>query len=53
MKTVLLHYVVMEKYEIPDNIAKKTYDQVERYIYEKHLEPYNTGTRDYEIVEIY
>ena len=52
MKTILTHYVMMEKYEVPNHIAKRSYDTIEEYIFTKDLKPIDSDSRDWEIVDV-
>ena len=52
MKTVLTHFVQKDKYEVPDDIAEKDYDEIEQYIVDNELEPVSGDTRDWEIVDV-
>lgn len=52
MKTILTHYVVMERYLVPDNIADLEKHEIEKYIQDKELLPYCTDSRDFEVVDI-
>ncbi len=51
MKLVLTHYVVMEKYVVPDEVAEKGNDAIEQYIYENDLRPIKEDGRDWEVVD--
>jgi len=52
MKTVFIHFVQMEKYSIPDEIAEKGNQAIEDYIYQQELEPIKIDCRDWEVVDI-
>ena len=52
MKTVLCHFVQMDRYEVPDNIAEKGDTAIEEFIFNKNLKPVSSDTRDWEIVEV-
>ena len=49
---VFTHYVQMDTYEIPETVAKKGKEAIERYIFENKLEPVKSDSRDWEIVNI-
>lgn len=52
MKTILTHYVQIEKYEVPDSIAKLDNDEIQNYIVTKSLKPVDTDSRDWEVVDV-
>ena len=52
MAIVLIHYVEMEKYEVPDKVAKIGNLAIEKYIYTHDLEPIKKDSRDWEVVDV-
>jgi len=52
MKTILTHYVQMDKYEVPNHIAKKKSEDIEDYISQKNLKPVSGDSRDWEMVDV-
>jgi len=52
MKTVLCHYVQMDKYEVPNHIVKLGYKAIENYIFAQKLTPVTGESRDWEIVDV-
>mgnify|MGYP001571226983 FL=1 len=53
-KTVLCHFVQMDKYEVPEEVCAEGQRAIEKYIFERvtPLKPTESETRDWEIVEI-
>lgn len=52
MAEILTHYVQMETFIVPDEVARKGNNAVEQYISDHDLEPIGSDTRDWEIVDI-
>ena len=55
MKTILIHYVRMEVYDVPANIVEDGFinEDVECYILEHELKPRDPYRHDWEVVEVY
>jgi len=52
MADVLAHFVQMDHYTVPDEVARKGYRAIEQYIGDHQLEPDTGDTRDWEIVDV-
>lgn len=51
-KIALCHFVQMDKYEIPDDIAAKSKGEIAEYIAEFCDKPVESDTRDWEVVGV-
>jgi len=52
MQEVLIHFVQMEKYPVPEFIAQQGNEAIEQYIVENGVMPTKVDSRDWEVVDI-
>ena len=52
MKTITTQCVLTEKYDVPDEVAEKGLDAIEKYLFDGTCIPVDNSSRDFEIIDV-